>query len=85
MMAGFILRVLLRARLALCRYETVRREADAMQRPYTALAALLNCRPEEIAIVTSATVAWQQVTAAGGVAFAGTIRFESIRRTRLLA
>lgn len=30
-------------------------------RPYEALAALLNCRPDEIAIVSSATAAWQQV------------------------
>ena len=42
----------------------MRREEEAMQRPYTALAALLNCSPDEIAISTSATVAWQQVTAA---------------------
>ena len=33
-----------------------------MQRPYQAMAALLNCRPENIAIMTSATAAWQQVT-----------------------
>ncbi len=33
-----------------------------MQRPYEALADLLNCRPENIAIVTSATVGWQQVS-----------------------
>ena len=32
-----------------------------MQRPYDALAKLLNCGPENIAIVTSATVGWQQV------------------------
>ena len=36
-----------------------------MQRPYEALAELLNCRPENIAIVTSATVGWQQVTPNG--------------------
>ena len=42
-------------------YETVDASAAALQRPYTALAALLNCRPEEIAILTSATAAWQQV------------------------
>ena len=36
-----------------------------MQRPYTALAALLNCRTDEIAILTSATAAWQQVMLAG--------------------
>ena len=32
-----------------------------MQRPYNALATLLKCRPENIAITTSATVAWQQL------------------------
>ncbi len=44
------------------RYETVAAEEAAMQRPYKALAELLNCRPENIAIVTSATVGWQQVS-----------------------
>ena len=44
------------------RYETVAAEVAAMQRPYEALAELLNCRPENIAIVTSATVGWQQVS-----------------------
>ena len=34
---------------------------EAMQRPYTTLARLLNCQADEIAIVPSATVAWQQV------------------------
>lgn len=33
---------------------------DALQLPYDALAALLNCDAEEIAIVQSATTAWQQ-------------------------
>lgn len=42
-------------------YEAFDEEAAALRRPYTALAALLNCRPNEIAIVSSATAAWQQV------------------------
>ena len=42
-------------------YETFDASAAALQRPYTALAALLNCQPQEIAILTSATAAWQQV------------------------
>lgn len=42
-------------------YETFDAEAEALRCPYTALAALLNCRPDEIAIVSSATAAWQQV------------------------
>lgn len=42
-------------------YETFDASAAALERPYTALAALLNCRPEEIAVLTSATAAWQQV------------------------
>ena len=32
-----------------------------MEKPYTALAQLLNCHPDEIAVVTSATAAWFQV------------------------
>lgn len=42
-------------------YETVDASADALHRPYTALAALLHCSPDELAIVSSATAAWQQV------------------------
>lgn len=34
---------------------------EALSRPYEALASLLNCSQEEIAILTSATAAWQQV------------------------
>lgn len=43
------------------RYEAVEKEDRALEKPYTALAQLLNCEPDEIAIVTSATTAWQQV------------------------
>jgi len=43
-----------------CRYEALAQEADAMEKPYTALAHLLNCHPDEIAIVTSSTTAWYQ-------------------------
>ena len=32
-----------------------------MEKGYTALAQLLNCHSDEIAIVTSATAAWYQV------------------------
>ena len=32
-----------------------------MEKSYTALAQLLNCHPDEIAVVTSATAAWYQV------------------------
>ncbi|PRW58845.1 aminotransferase class V [Chlorella sorokiniana] len=42
-------------------YEVFDASVDALRRPYTALATLLNCRPEEIAVLTSATAAWQQV------------------------
>ncbi|KAK9862697.1 hypothetical protein WJX84_002020 [Apatococcus fuscideae] len=42
-------------------YEAVDQEQAALDRPYTALAAMLNCEPDEIAIMTSATTAWQQV------------------------
>lgn len=42
-------------------YETFDACSAALHRPYTALAALLNCSADEIAIVTSATAAWQQV------------------------
>ena len=32
-----------------------------VERPYTALAALLNCQPSNIALMSSATAAWVQV------------------------
>lgn len=48
-------------RIFLCRYETFDAASEDLERPYTALASLLNCSPDEIAIVTSATEAWQQV------------------------
>lgn len=35
-------------------------QAEAARRPYTELAALLGCDPDEIAVVQSATTAWQQ-------------------------
>lgn len=42
-------------------YEALIQEAEAMEKPYTALAQLLNCHPDEIAIVTSSSTAWYQV------------------------
>lgn len=39
----------------------MRRCADALQLPYTALSQLLNCDPEDIAIVNSATTGWQRI------------------------
>jgi len=39
-------------------YEAHERETAAVERPYAALAALLNARPDEIAIVENATRAW---------------------------
>ena len=42
-------------------YEVERLRAAALARPYAALASLLHCSPDEIAVVTSATQAWQQV------------------------
>ncbi len=40
-------------------YETTEDKSDALQLPYTALATLLNCSQDEIAISQSATSAWQ--------------------------
>ena len=40
-------------------YEATEQRADALQRPYDALATLLNFSPSEIAITQSATSAWQ--------------------------
>jgi len=40
-------------------YETSETKADALSLPYAALASLLNCQPDEIAITQSATAAWQ--------------------------
>ncbi|CAD7702548.1 unnamed protein product [Ostreobium quekettii] len=42
-------------------YAAEEAERDAVERPYGALARLLNCDEEEIAVVQSATSAWQQV------------------------
>ncbi|KAL4418819.1 hypothetical protein ABPG77_008704 [Micractinium sp. CCAP 211/92] len=42
-------------------YETASAAEAELRRPYTALAALLNCQEDEVAIVSSATAAWQQV------------------------
>jgi selenocysteine lyase/cysteine desulfurase len=42
-------------------YETLDASSEALRRPYTALAQLLNCQADEIAILSSATAAWQQV------------------------
>lgn len=42
-------------------YEAERMEWYAVERPYRAIAELLNCEEDEIAVVQSATSAWQQV------------------------
>jgi hypothetical protein len=42
------------------RYEAAAARADDVDRPYRELASMLHCDPEEIAIVASATSAWQQ-------------------------
>ena len=44
-------------------YEAAERAeaTGALRRPYVALARLLGCAPEEVAVVQSATAAWQQV------------------------
>jgi selenocysteine lyase/cysteine desulfurase len=42
-------------------YEAAAASAPALERPYACLASLLNCRPDEIAVLSSATAAWQQV------------------------
>ena len=44
-----------------CRYETVTAEAEALERPYNELGRMLNCSPNNIAILQSATAAWAQV------------------------
>lgn len=42
-------------------YETFFAAEAELRRPYAALAALLNCCEDELAILSSATAAWQQV------------------------
>ena len=42
-------------------YECVEKAEHQLRKPYAKLGTLLNCRSDEIAIVPSATVAWQQV------------------------
>jgi hypothetical protein len=42
------------------RYEAVEAQAEALERPYQALATLLNCERDEIALLQSATAAWTQ-------------------------
>ncbi|BDA50632.1 probable cysteine desulfurase [Coccomyxa sp. Obi] len=42
-------------------YEVVTQHSEQLQRPYDALASLLNCAPQNIAILQSATSAWAQV------------------------
>ncbi|KAL4425946.1 hypothetical protein ABPG75_009962 [Micractinium tetrahymenae] len=42
-------------------YETFFAAEAELRRPYTALAALLGCHEDELAILSSATAAWQQV------------------------
>jgi len=48
-------------------YEAAAEAADALERPYTAAAALLNCEKSEIAVVESATRAWQMAFASLGL------------------
>ena len=43
------------------RYEAKIKQAAELDRSYSALAKLINCDPDEIAIVTSCTTAWFQV------------------------
>ena len=40
-------------------YEAAEAAAPAIERSYTAIAALLNCAPREIALMENATLAWQ--------------------------
>ncbi len=40
-------------------YEAAAHNAEAVERPYRVLAELLGCSPSEIAVVESATRAWQ--------------------------
>ncbi|MFN2606901.1 MAG: aminotransferase class V-fold PLP-dependent enzyme [Acidimicrobiales bacterium] len=49
----------LRREAAIGGYEAAAEAADALERPYPAAAALLGCRPDEVAVVESATRAWQ--------------------------
>jgi len=42
-------------------YEAVARRPEVLRKPYTSIAELVNCSPDEVAVVTSATIAWQQV------------------------
>lgn len=42
-------------------YEAATLKQQDLQRPYTSLANLLNCSADEIAIVSSATEAWQKI------------------------
>jgi cysteine desulfurase / selenocysteine lyase len=48
----------LRLEAAIGGYEAEAQAAAALERPYAALAALLNCAPDEIACVENATRAW---------------------------
>ena len=43
------------------RYEAVEQETPTLRRPYQALANMLNCSSDEIAVTPSATHAWNQV------------------------
>ena len=42
------------------RYEATEAHADLLRLPYDTLAQMISCSPDEIAIVESATTAWQQ-------------------------
>lgn len=43
------------------RYEAKIKRSAELDRSYSAVAKLINCEPDEVAIVTSATTAWFQV------------------------
>ena len=49
------------SRVLLFRYEAVSAHQAELDKPYTALAALLNCKASNIALLGSATHAWVQV------------------------
>ena len=46
----------------LSRYEAAMDQQQALQRPYDALARMLNCSMDNIAVLVSATSAWGQVS-----------------------
>lgn len=48
-----------------------------MEKPYTSLAKLLNCHPDEIAITTSSTTSWFQVNSPSlNISIPSTLHFQ---------